>query len=769
MAGVLANESTVYDQYGNVDYSIDFNGQKADYVYDYDRSLDGTGLGRLVEIQYFAEGATTPAITMAYTYDALGRQDTVTETAGSTVRVTDTDYNIDGQIITITSPEGVIHYEYDPVTSQQMAMWTSASRVEYGYDALGLTVSVSEVVRNGETLTDPQITSYTYTAVGQVDTVTVTSGSDVLRQTTNEYDSQRHWLTGIVNEDGAGSLLSSFEYTRRADGQITYVSERVQQPDGSIITGTTSYTYDTLNRLILEEYDGAEVGSDYTIDYGLDLVGNRYAKTVTNEGETPVTTTSEYDDRDRLTVETTGSQVVSYTYDANGSLTMKVGGGEIASYDWDAMGRMASATVTTDGVTTTNGYRYTADGIRAAVTDGAVTTRYVVDGMSPSGYAQVVEKWSSGESGSPVLLESTVYGLGLDPISQYTQATGAGLFLPDGHSGPRQVIDGSGAVLLVQRWDAYGNVMAKAGTFATDVTYRGERANGIGGGIYLRARMYDPASGRFRSMDPFGGNYGNLTEAMRYGYAGGNPVGGMDPSGMLIAATVGLLGGIALGTKLRTGDASAKLSVLGYTLKLGISKFTAYAALPALGYYGGLFFETRVWSLFTIGRFDGANVLFVTTNGESIYAAAKGPAIKAKLNEINSSGKKIREWRVTAHGGSSAMQLNSTGIPLKYGLGNKIFTYEPDGEYIMASGGQIILGSTQGEAVVDITSDLNNALAPDGVIVANGCITEEFARGASNALQGRMAWGTDRLSLRIADDTVLGKWKAFKNGQALSE
>ncbi|MCZ2343882.1 MAG: putative Ig domain-containing protein [Bacteroidales bacterium] len=551
--GVRANEFTVYDKYGNVDYSIDFNGQKTDRVYDYNLSADGKGLGRLVEVRYYETGVATPSITMAYTYDALGRRDTLTETAGPTVRVTDYDYNVDGQIITITSPEGIIHYEYDAVTGRQTAMWTSATRIEYGYDVLGRMTTVTEVMRNGATLSDPQVTAYTYTAVGQIDTVTVTSGSDVLRQTTNEYDSQRHWLTGIVNEDGAGSLLSSFEYTRRADGQITYVSERVQQPDGSIITGTTSYTYDTLNRLILEEYDGAEVGSDYTIDYGLDLVGNRYAKTVTNEGETPVTTTSEYDDRDRLTVETTGSQVVEYTYDANGSLTMKLGGDEVTSYDWDAMGRMASATVTTDGVKTTNGYRYTADGIRAAVTDGAVTTRYVVDPMSPSGYAQVVEKWSSEASGEPVLLESTVYGLGLDPVSQYVRDQGTGLFLPDGHSGPRQVIDGSGAVLLVQRWDAYGNVMAKAGTFATDVTYRGERANGIGGGIYLRARMYDPASGRFGSVDPYSGNYGNILEAMRYGYAGNNPVAGMDPTGRSLSASVGI----------SAGGFSSSLSALG--------------------------------------------------------------------------------------------------------------------------------------------------------------------------------------------------------------
>ncbi|MCZ2343881.1 MAG: RHS repeat-associated core domain-containing protein [Bacteroidales bacterium] len=355
-----------------------------------------------------------------------------------------------------------------------------------------------------------------------------------------EDDSQRHWLTGIVNEDGDGSLPSSFEYIHRVDGQTTHESESVKQPDGSFITGTTDYIYDALNRLIKETYDGSVAGTDYTIDYGLDLVGNRIAKTTTNEGESPVTTVSEYDERDRLMIETIGSQQVHFTYDLNGSLTTKTGSDETTVFDWDAAGRMLSASVTKDDVTTTNGYAYTADGIRVSVTEGETTTRYVIDSLSPSGYSQVVEKWSSGENGEPVLLESTVYGIGLDPLSQY-QPGGAVLFIGDGHSGPKQVVDGSGAVLLAQRWDAFGNVMAKAGVFLTNNGYRGERTDGLTGDLYLRARMYDPATGRFRSMDPFGGNYGDPHQMMRYGYAGGNPAWGIDPSGTNLAVSIGVV------------------------------------------------------------------------------------------------------------------------------------------------------------------------------------------------------------------------------------
>jgi RHS repeat-associated protein len=45
---------------------------------------------------------------------------------------------------------------------------------------------------------------------------------------------------------------------------------------------------------------------------------------------------------------------------------------------------------------------------------------------------------------------------------------------------------------------------------------------------FLRARYYDPEIGRFLSGDPLGGGYG---------YAGGNPVNAVDPSGMVVVCT----------------------------------------------------------------------------------------------------------------------------------------------------------------------------------------------------------------------------------------
>ena len=75
---------------------------------------------------------------------------------------------------------------------------------------------------------------------------------------------------------------------------------------------------------------------------------------------------------------------------------------------------------------------------------------------------------------------------------------------------------------------------------------------------YLRARYYDPATGRFNRLDPFAGNNQDPQSLHKYLYAHANPVMGVDPSGrefslaglgqsIGIGATLGGIGGAAIG------------------------------------------------------------------------------------------------------------------------------------------------------------------------------------------------------------------------------
>ena len=61
--------------------------------------------------------------------------------------------------------------------------------------------------------------------------------------------------------------------------------------------------------------------------------------------------------------------------------------------------------------------------------------------------------------------------------------------------------------------------------------YRGEQFDSDLGLYYLRARYYNPNTGRFLSRDPKGGNGYDPKTLHKYLYASGDPVNRIDPSG----------------------------------------------------------------------------------------------------------------------------------------------------------------------------------------------------------------------------------------------
>jgi RHS repeat-associated protein len=77
----------------------------------------------------------------------------------------------------------------------------------------------------------------------------------------------------------------------------------------------------------------------------------------------------------------------------------------------------------------------------------------------------------------------------------------------------------------------------------TEFLYSGEQFDSKIGQQYLRARYYDPATGRFNRLDPFFGNLDDPQSLHKYLYTHADPINGINPRGLMtVAAMVSSIG-----------------------------------------------------------------------------------------------------------------------------------------------------------------------------------------------------------------------------------
>jgi RHS repeat-associated protein len=85
----------------------------------------------------------------------------------------------------------------------------------------------------------------------------------------------------------------------------------------------------------------------------------------------------------------------------------------------------------------------------------------------------------------------------------------------DGLGSVRQLLDFSGAVTDRYTYDAFGNLIAASGNTPNEPLFAGEQLDTLTGFYYLRARYLSPFSGRFQTMDSFGGRNFDFTNRSR--------------------------------------------------------------------------------------------------------------------------------------------------------------------------------------------------------------------------------------------------------------
>lgn len=500
-----------YNELGKVLTQTDANGHQTSFTYD----LAGNRLSHTLpglETETFGYDAANRmvshtdfnGVTTGFVYDAMGRRVRENYPGGTH---TDTAWFPGGQRLSVTDATGTTSFVYDERDRLVRRTDADGLTITYGYTATG---------KVGTVTTASGATTYTYDALDRLSSVTdpdgnaATHGYDLVgnladvdhangTRTHYSYNS-RNQLTAVEQFEIGGNRFAMQAYTLDANGLRTRIDELS-------MGNAVNFVYDGNARLVRETRLGS---TPYDIQYAYDPVGNRIRM-----DRNGVVTTYVYDSNDRLN--SSGAGV--YSYDDNGNLTRVAAGTQVTTLAYDANNRLVRSV----GPAGTNNYGYDADGNRILKSGAGGQVRYLLDIRNNTGLVQVLEE--RGDSG---LLARYTYGL-----SRLTQDRAGALshYHPDGLGSIRALTDAYGALTDTYVYDGYGNEIASTGSTENPYRFAGEPFDPNLGFYYLRARYYDPATGRFISMDPAAGDPQSPQSLHRYLYANDNPINFVDPTG----------------------------------------------------------------------------------------------------------------------------------------------------------------------------------------------------------------------------------------------
>lgn len=341
-----ASTSFTYGALGLVTQDVDGIGGRTSYTYDTN--------GRIT--------ATIDALnrTWASAYDTLGRMTSSTNPLAQTSAVAYA--GSDPRPVSMTSPSGrVVGMSYDARGNLLATTDPAGAITRMAYNARGDVTSITNALG--------QATSIVYSATGLPTQVTDSLG----RSGTTTYDA----LGRVLAATNAAGETSRYAYD--ALDRVTSVTDPLGQvtsftydPAGRLTSVTdakgsvTQYQYDTFGRRSAEVApDGRRTSYAYRADNLL--------QTITWPDNTTIS--YNYDANKRVTSETAGTEVISYSYNAVNQLLSSSGPGGTVSYTYDNAGRVA--TETTGG--RTNTITRNAEGERIGISYLGQTLSYTRD------------------------------------------------------------------------------------------------------------------------------------------------------------------------------------------------------------------------------------------------------------------------------------------------------------------------------------------------------------------------------------------------------
>jgi RHS repeat-associated protein len=453
-----------YDAAGNLKTLEDPAKRTTTYTYD--------AGNRLKEVSY---SSGKPA-TIKYEYDADGDRKSTTDGTGT---ATNTYDQLDRLTESENARKEISKYEYDLANEQTKITYPNKKAVTRAFDTAGRLEKVTDWSSN--------VSKFTYDSDSdQATTLFPTGTSNEDRYAYNNADQMTEAKLLKSTE-----TLASLVYTRDNNGQLKKTTSK-GLPGAEIIENT----YDENNRL-------TKSGSEYKYD-------------AANNATTIGTGTYKYDKASELE---TGPSL-TYTFDELGERTKtKPTSGPATTYGYDQAGNLTSVERPKEGEVSEikDTYAYDGDGLRASQTISGTTTNLA---------------WDMTESLPLILSDETnnyIYGPGGIPVEQINTSTGTVTYLHHDQAGSTRLLTGStGTVTGSTTFDAYGNKTGSTGTSTTPLGFDGQYTSSDTGLIYLRNRVYDPATAQFLMVDPL-----EAISGAPYNYTGDNPLNYGDAVGLL--------------------------------------------------------------------------------------------------------------------------------------------------------------------------------------------------------------------------------------------
>jgi RHS repeat-associated protein len=549
-AGGTGTLDTVYtyDAAGNLATRTDPNSHATSWAYDLDGRMtqrtnpvgtwnstsDANGNAKTLETPAGSSTQTVGDGTISYGYDRMSRRTSVdySDTTSDVART----YDLAGRPATMTDGSGTVTYTLDNADRLTDIARTGGvsglnGTFHYGYDdASNITGrTYPDSTTGSQTFDDDgrlltvasggQTTSFGYDAAGNLTTETLPSGNGHVA--TRSFDRAGR-LTTVENAK-TGTILSKFLWTLDAAGNPTK-----QQTTRGVTDTYDGFEYDTRGRLTSSCFGVTAGATDCSgaankITYAYDKVSNRTQEVRSGSVGNTGTIDFAYNSSDQLTSTTKSGQSTTYTYDANGNQAT-IGA---RSFSYDLASRLASTT--NAGTTTT--YAYDGDGrrISSTVGGGGADLRDVWDPLAESGLPELaLERTPAGS-----LVRRYLTGP-LGPFS-FTNASATFYDHRDPLGTVTDVTDASGTAQWKYEYEAYG-----AERTATNVSgsapenrlrFNSQYLDTETAHYYLRARQYDPGTGRFGALDPFDTRLTAPYDGA-YVYVSGQPTVLTDPAGL---------------------------------------------------------------------------------------------------------------------------------------------------------------------------------------------------------------------------------------------